>query len=136
MNSDQGFAVPNSAIAFALLLFVAGHQSARTAELDPQKLSAIVPRMQQFVEEGTVAGVVTVVGNSKGIVHHEAVGFQNLEDKRPMPKDAMFRIASMTKPITAIGILQLQEAGKLSVEDEVAKHLPEFREQMARRSRQ
>jgi CubicO group peptidase (beta-lactamase class C family) len=129
MNSDQGFAVPNSAIAFALLLFVAGHQSARTAELDPQKLSAIAPRMQQFVEEGTVAGVVTVVGNSKGIVHHEAVGFQNLEDKRPMPKDAMFRIASMTKPITAIGILQLQEAGKLSVEDEVAKHLPEFREQ-------
>jgi len=98
--------------------------------LSPQKLAAIAPRMQQFVEEGTVAGAVTVVGNSKGIVHHEAVGYQNLEAKQPLTKDSLFRIASMTKPITAIGIMQLQDEGKLSVEDPVEKHLPEFKGQL------
>src|SRR5262249_39625753 len=61
---------------------------------------------------------------------HEAVGYQDLEAKRPMPKDALFRIASMTKPVTAIGIMMLVEEGKLAVEDPVEKHLPEFRGQM------
>jgi CubicO group peptidase (beta-lactamase class C family) len=86
--------------------------------------------MQQFVDEGQVAGVVTVVGNSRGVVHHEAVGHQSLETKQALSKDALFRIASMTKPITAIGIMQLQEQGKLSVDDPVEKHLPEFKGQM------
>jgi CubicO group peptidase (beta-lactamase class C family) len=100
------------------------------ADFDSAKLVAIKPRMQQFVEEGAIAGAVTVVGNAQGIVHQEAVGFQNLETKQAMPKDALFRIASMTKPITAIGIMQLQEEGKLSVDDPVEKHLPEFKGQM------
>lgn len=100
------------------------------AEFDTAKLAAIAPRMQQFVDDGTVAGVVTVVGNSHGIVHHEAVGFANLESRTPMPKDAVFRIASMTKPITAIGIMMLQQEDRLSVEDPVEKHLPEFKGQM------
>lgn len=104
--------------------------SATAAEFDPGKLSAITPRMQQFVDEGTVAGVVAVVGNRQGIAYLEPVGFQNLESKQPMPRDAVFRIASMTKPITAIGIMILQDEGKLSVEDPVEKHLPEFKGQM------
>jgi CubicO group peptidase (beta-lactamase class C family) len=100
------------------------------ADFDPRKLALIAPRMQQFVEEGVIAGAVTVVGHAGGVVHHEAVGFQNLESKQPMAKDALFRIASMTKPITAIGIMQLQEQGLLSVDDPVEKHLPEFKGQM------
>src|SRR5262245_23456751 len=117
-----------SQLGVLLLLGVAATTAA--AQFDKQKLSAIAPRIQQFVDEGTIAGAVTVVGNSLGIVHHEAVGLQNLETKRPLAKDALFRIASMTKPITAIGIMQLQEEGKLSVEDPVEKHLPEFKGQM------
>ena len=89
-----------------LLLTIVVPSVGSAAEFDHAKLEAIAPRMQQFVDEGTVAGAVTVVGNAQGIVHHEAVGFQNLESKQPMPKDAVFRIASMTKPITAIGIMQ------------------------------
>lgn len=100
------------------------------AEFDHAKLAAIALRMQQFVDEQTAAGVVTVVGNAQGILHHQAVGFQNLESRQPMPKDALFRIASMTKPVTAIGIMQLQEQGKLSVEDPVEKHLPAFKGQL------
>jgi CubicO group peptidase (beta-lactamase class C family) len=104
--------------------------AARGAEFDQQRLSAINARMQQFVDGGVVSGVVTVVGNAQGIAHLDAVGYQNLEAKQPMAKDSLFRIASMTKPITAIGIMQLQEEGKLSVEDAVEKHLPEFKGQM------
>jgi CubicO group peptidase (beta-lactamase class C family) len=100
------------------------------AEFDLAKLEAIAPRMQRFVEEGVVAGAVTVVGNAQGVQQLDAVGFQNLESKQPMPKNAVFRIASMTKPITAIGIMILQDEGKLSVEDPVEKHLPEFKGQM------
>jgi CubicO group peptidase (beta-lactamase class C family) len=104
--------------------------SASAADFDFAKLEAIAPRMQQFVDEGVIAGAVTVVGNAQGIQRLDAVGYQNLESKEPMPKNAVFRIASMTKPITAIGIMALQDEGKLSVEDPVEKHLPEFKGQM------
>jgi len=114
----------------AAWLLVCALGSAGAAEFDPAKLAAIGPQMQQFVDEGTVAGVVAVVGNSQGIAYLEPVGFQNLESKRTMPRNAVFRIASMTKPITAIGIMILQDEGKLSVEDPVERHLPEFKGQM------
>jgi CubicO group peptidase (beta-lactamase class C family) len=99
-------------------------------EPDPAKLSVIHERMQKFVDQGQIAGAVTVVGTSRGIVSHEAVGSLTLEPKKEMPKDALFRIASMTKPITAIGIMILVDEGKVSVEDPVEKYLPEFRGQM------
>lgn len=123
-------------IALAAIAVLLRSAPARGGQFDPQRLAAIAPRMQKFVDEGVVAGVVTVVGNSQGVAHHEAVGWQDLEQRRPMTKDALFRIASMTNPITAIGILQLHEAGKLSVEDPVEKHLPEFKGQMLIEERQ
>ncbi|HZN34154.1 MAG TPA: serine hydrolase domain-containing protein, partial [Pirellulaceae bacterium] len=119
-----------------LLLVAAGSAAGFAAELDPQKLAAIAPRMEQFVKEGTIAGAVTVVGNAQGIAQLDAVGLQSLESKQPMPRSAVFRIASMTKPITAIGIMQLQDQGLLSVEDPVEKHLPEFKGQLLIDSRE
>ncbi len=98
-------------------------------EFDPTKLAQIKTRMQAFVDQKLIAGAVTVVGSKTGVASLEAVGFQKLETKQPMAQDALFRIASMTKPITAIGIMILQEEGKLSVDDLVEKHVPEFRGQ-------
>src|SRR5439155_15419990 len=92
--------------------------------------TAIRARMQAFVDSGEIAGAVTVVGRKDAIVSYEAVGLQNLESRTPMVKDTLFRIASMTKPITAIGIMILADEGKLKVEDPVEKYLPEFRGQM------
>ncbi|MDB5306120.1 MAG: estB 3 [Gemmataceae bacterium] len=94
------------------------------------RLGAIAPAMQKFVESDDLAGAVTVVGRKDGTVHHEAVGYRDLAAKDPMKKDTLFRIASMTKPITAIGIMILADEGKLSPDDDVAKHLPEFTGQM------
>jgi CubicO group peptidase (beta-lactamase class C family) len=110
-----------------LVLFVS---PLAATELDKAKLAAIGPRMEKFVEDNTIAGAVTVVGTSKGIAHLGAVGSLRLEPKVAMPRDALFRIASMTKPITAVGVQILVEEGKLSVEDAVEKHLPEFKGQM------
>jgi CubicO group peptidase (beta-lactamase class C family) len=115
-------------VGLALLALAA--QTTRGADLDADKLALIRPRMQAFVDQQDIAGAVTVVGRKGGIVSLEAVGSLSLEGKRPMPKDALFRIASMTKPITAVGIMILVDEGKLSVEDPVEKHLPEFRGQM------
>lgn len=100
------------------------------AQADTGKLDQIRTRMQAFVDQGEIAGIVTVVGRRSGIVSHEALGKMTLEKGQPMPKDALFRIASMTKPITALGIMMLVDEGKLAVDDPVERHLPEFRGQM------
>lgn len=101
----------------------------------PLQADDIRARMQRFVDSGEIAGAVTVVGRADGVISHEAVGFQNPESRAPMAKDALFRIASMTKPVTAIGILMLAEEGKLNLDDPVEKHLPEYRGQMLIESR-
>jgi CubicO group peptidase (beta-lactamase class C family) len=97
---------------------------------DPAKLAAIRDRMQQFVADGELSGAVTVVGTADTILHHEAVGYRNLETQQPMTKDTLFKIASMTKPITAIAVMMLADEGKLSPADFVEKHLPEFSGQL------
>lgn len=100
------------------------------ADLDTKRLAQIRPRMQQFVERQSIAGAVTLVGRRDSIAHHEAIGIRNRETGEPMQKDTLFRIASMTKPITAIGIMILADESRLAVDDPVEKHLPEFRFQM------
>jgi CubicO group peptidase (beta-lactamase class C family) len=113
--------------ALALLLSAG---SASAAESGSQALAAISARMQQFVDQGQIAGAVTVVGRHDRILSCEAVGLRDVEAREPMTGDALFRIASMTKPITAIGIMILAEQRKLSVDDPVERYLPEFRGQM------
>ncbi len=85
--------------------------------------------MRQFVEEGTISGAVTLVARRDGVAALDAVGLADLEAKSPMRADTLFWIASMTKPITAATVLMLQDEGKLSVDDPVEKHLPEFKGQ-------
>lgn len=99
------------------------------AEFVADKLAAIRPRMQQFVDRHELAGAVTVVGNARGVVSFEAVGQSHVAQQRAMTPDTLFRIASMTKPITALGIMLLVDDGKVSVEDPVEKYLPEFQGQ-------
>lgn len=117
------------------LVLVAGmcfffSRSSTAAEPDKAKLAGIRDRMQQFVDQKAIAGAVTVVGTHDQVISLETVGSQSLESGTPMQPDTLFRIASMTKPITAIGIMMLVDEGKLSVDDPVEKHLPEFKGQM------
>ena len=100
------------------------------APANPAALDQIPAALQKFVESHDLSGAVTVVGRSDGYTHTTAVGSRDLDARAPMEKDTLFRIASMTKPITAIGIMILADEGKLSPDDDVAKHLPEFKNQM------
>jgi len=115
-------------MSVSVLLVVAAASRGQDAAGDA--LERIGPAMQKFVDSRDIAGAVTVVGRADGIKHHTAVGYRDLGSKDPMAKDTLFRIASMTKPITAIGIMILADEEKLSPEDDVAKHLPEFTGQM------
>ena len=91
--------------------------------------------MNGFVADNVIAGSVTAVATQSDILSLETTGFANLEEKKTMPPDALFWIASMTKPMAAVCVLQLHESGKLSIEDPVEKHLPEFAEQWMIESR-
>ena len=90
------------------------------------RLQRIGNAMRRFVDEGTIAGAVTLVARQGKAVHFEATGLMDLEARRPMERDAIFRIASMTKPITAAAVLMLFEEGHFLLDDPVAGFLPEF----------
>jgi len=89
---------------------------------------AVRASLEPFVASGELAGAVAVVGDSKGVLALEAVGKRDIAAGDAMPKDALFRIASMTKPITTLVVMQLVEAGKIDLDAPVARYLPEFRD--------
>jgi CubicO group peptidase (beta-lactamase class C family) len=99
------------------------------AGLDATKLTALRPRLQEYVDKHQMAGAVTIVGGHGHIGSLEMVGFADLEKKTPMRADTIFRIASETKIATTTAVMMLVDDGKLVVEDPVEKYLPEFRGQ-------
>ena len=104
--------------ALAPLLLLRAQQADRFA--------GIAPRMQEFVDKGEAAGVVTLVATKDRVIHLSAVGKTDMAKDRKMKTDDIFWIASMSKPITAVCIAILADDGKLSFDDPLAKHLPEF----------
>jgi CubicO group peptidase (beta-lactamase class C family) len=93
-----------------------------------QEIAAQIPaRMRHFVDEKTVAGAVTLVARGNDIVEFDAAGMADIESGQPMKKDTIFQIMSMTKPVTAIGIMMLAEEGKLALRDPVERYLPELK---------
>jgi CubicO group peptidase (beta-lactamase class C family) len=103
--------------------------SCASAQQDDAKLATLRSEFQGYVDRHQTAGSVTLVARKGKVLSLEAVGWQDMEAKIPMKADSIFQIASMTKPVTAMGIAMLEEEGKLSIEDPVEKHLPEFRGQ-------
>jgi len=88
---------------------------------------------KQAVEKDHIRGAVLYVAERGKPVLFEAVGYRHFESRAPMEKDTLFRMASNTKPIVATAVLMLQEDGRLSVDDPVAKHLPSFDNNKSRR---
>ena len=82
--------------------------------------------MQEFVDKGEVAGVVTLIATRDKVLHVSAVGKTDLAGQRQMRRDDIFWIASMSKPVTAVCVAILADAGKLAFDDPVEKYLPEF----------
>ncbi len=83
-----------------------------------------------FVEKGEMAGAVALVASATDVVSVECIGYEDLETRRPMTPETLFWIASQTKPMTGAAVMMLVDEGKLSLDDPVERHLPEFRSQM------
>jgi CubicO group peptidase (beta-lactamase class C family) len=90
----------------------------------------VPPLLTPFVERGELAGAVALVTDAKGTVSVDCVGWADIEAKRPMTPDTLFWIASESKPMTAVAMMMLVDEGRISLDDPVEKHLPEFRAQM------
>ena len=95
--------------------------------MDAAPLAEIPRRMREFVDQKQIAGAVTLLARQGKVVHLEAVGQADIQSGRPMKKDTIFAIASMTKPITATAVMILLDEGKLSIDDLVSKHIPQFK---------
>ncbi len=94
---------------------------------DPEVLARIKPRMQAHIDKGHINGTVTLILEKGQLVHHEVTGFADRENNKPMRKDSIFQIMSMTKPFTGVALLMLVEEGKLNLNDPVGKYVPEFK---------
>jgi CubicO group peptidase (beta-lactamase class C family) len=104
-------------------------QAAPVSHVNDAIASQIPARIKHFVDQGTVAGAVTLVAQDNKIVEFDAEGMADIEAGHAMTKDTIFQIMSMTKPVTAIGIMMLAEEGKLALRDPVELYLPEFKGQ-------
>src|SRR5690606_10378808 len=95
--------------------------------IDYKKLALIDGVVNDYVAKNQLAGAVTIVIKDNMIVQHKGYGYADLESKKPMPADAMFRIMSQTKAITSVGIMILYEQGKLLLDEPVHHFIPEFK---------
>jgi CubicO group peptidase (beta-lactamase class C family) len=104
----------------------AGEQISAATEISKERLARIDGLMQQYVDENLIAGAVALILQNGQPIYQRALGYSDKEAGSRMQMDTIFRIASQTKAITSVAILQLQERGKLIVTDPVSKYIPEF----------
>jgi len=119
-------------ITLALLTGPAGAQaplpSARPEQvgLSTERLGQLGQVLRQEIAKGKIPGAVALVARKGRIAYHEAFGARDPATRAPMTRDAIFRIYSMTKPVTSVAIMMLQEEGRLVLNDPVSKFLPQL----------
>ena len=96
--------------------------------LSSERLGQISDTLRRDIEKGQVPGATLLIARHGKVAYFEAFGSLDPQTRAPMSKDAIFRIYSMTKPITSVAVMMLVEEGKLSLADPVAKHIPEFKD--------
>ncbi len=96
------------------------------ADVEQARLDAVAADLQARIDEGKLSGAVVMVAQDGEVLMHEAMGYQNVEDQVPMSKDTIFRIFSMTKPVTGTALMMLWDEGKFQLDDPVEIHLPEL----------
>src|ERR1700730_1427775 len=120
-------------LVFTLLaLPLAAASSVPTAKpeevgISSERLQRVSQMIQRRIAAGEMTGAVAIVARKGKIVHLEAQGVMDLDSKKPMAKDTMFRVASMTKPVTGLAIMMMIEEGKVRLNDPVSRYIPEFK---------
>jgi len=95
--------------------------------MSAERLQRIHETVAKHIEAKDVAGAVTLVARRGKIVQFEAQGLADVDSKKPMAKDSIFRLASMSKPITAVAVMMMIEEGKVRLTDRVSAFIPEFK---------
>ena len=96
------------------------------ADIEQARLDAVTADLQARIDEGKLSGAVVMIAQNGEIQLRKALGYQNVEDEIPMQEDTIFRIFSMTKPITGTALMVLHDEGKFELNDTVEKYLPEL----------
>ncbi|MCP5144561.1 MAG: beta-lactamase family protein [Gammaproteobacteria bacterium] len=133
MNGKSMMGKTRAAMICGLLLGTALHSLATLAADSGVRAGMSVDRLQRmdahfhrYVDQGSLAGVVTYVVRHGKVVHEDAYGLADIGAKRPMTQDSYFYVYSMTKPITSVALLMLYEEGRFQLNDPIAKYLPEL----------
>jgi len=111
----------------AVLMLMVGVKAVPPASLTTEGSNALSSFFADAVSRGDVPGVVAMVVDRDHVLYHEAFGKMNVAKNVPMAKDTIFRIASMTKAVTSVGVMQLVEQGKVGLDDDVSKFLPRLK---------
>ena len=117
-----------SRVLLAALLAIALRTSASAEEAPKAAGSSIATALQPFVESHSLAGAVTLVADKDKVLSLDTVGFSDIAGKKAMQPNSLFWIASQSKPITGAAMMFLVDEGKVSIDDPVAKFLPEFKD--------
>lgn len=96
------------------------------AGMSAQRLDRVDALIDRYIADQQITGAVTMVARHGEIVHLESQGWMDRENEEPMRRDAIFRMASMSKPVTGVAILMLMEEGKVRLSDPVSRFIPEF----------
>ena len=97
--------------------------------LSSARLGRIKDHLQQYIDAGKLAGTLTLVARQGKIAYFEPQGHLEIERKRPVAQDSIFRIYSMTKPIVSVGLMMLWEQGRFQLDDPVHKFIPSWKDQ-------
>ena len=115
-----------SVFLFLGLSISANSYEANQAGVSKERLDRIVPMLQENIRAGRFPGFITAVARKGKVVHFETVGYSDVEKQIPLQKDSLFRIYSMSKPITGVALMILLEEGKVRLNDPVSLYIPEF----------
>lgn len=102
-------------------------QEAEAYRISEPRLQMLTQAMQKQVTDGKLAGVATLVWQDGKTVHRQQTGYQNIEENQPLTEDTIYKIFSLTKPITGTALLMLYEEGKFQLDDPVEEYLPELK---------
>ena len=95
--------------------------------LSSERLNRVAKAFQTDVDKGLIPGAVFLIARNGKIAYLEAIGFRDRDKKIPMSTDAIFQIASMTKPFTSVATMMLVEEGKIQLNEPISLYLPEFK---------
>ena len=96
--------------------------------LSSSRLARIGEHLSRYVDSGKVAGTLTLIARRGQIAYFEPLGHLEIERRRPLTREALFRIYSMTKPITSVGLMMLYEQGRFQLDDHVHRFIPSWRD--------